>query len=47
LYYTRIVILNADGSSARMPSANLAIWGAVETITEAEEMTQMMRAYQR
>lgn len=47
LYYTRIVILNDDGSSARMPSANLAVWGAIETITEAEEMTQMMRAYQR
>ena len=47
LYYTRIVILNADDSTARMPSANLAIWGAIETITEAEEMTQMMRAYQR
>ena len=47
LYYTRIVIMNDDGSSARIPSANLAIWGAIETITEAEEMTQMMRAYQR
>lgn len=47
LYYTRIVILNEDDSSARMPSANLAVWGAIETITEAEEMTNMMRAYQR
>lgn len=47
LYYTRIVILNADDSAARMPSANLAVWGAIETITEAEEMTNMMRAYQR
>lgn len=47
LYYTRIVILNDDGSSAKIPSANLAIWGAISNITEAEEMTQMMRAYQR
>ena len=47
LYYTRIVILNDNGTSMKMPSANLAIWGAIETITEAEEMTQMMRAYQR
>lgn len=47
LYYTRVVILNESTSSARVPSANLAVWGAVETITEAEEMTQMMRAYQR
>lgn len=47
LYYTRIAIANAEATAINIPSANLAVWGAVAPITEAEEMTSMMRAYQR
>lgn len=47
LYYTRICIADAEATAINIPSANLAVWGAVSSITEAQEMTAMMRAYQR
>lgn len=47
LYYTRIFILDDNATSITIPSANLVIWGSMKDITVAEEMTSMMRAYQR
>lgn len=47
LYYTRLVITNDESTPVNIPSANLAVWGGIESITESEEMTSMMRAYQR
>lgn len=46
-YYTRVVITNSDGNGTIAPSANLAIWGEIISLTEGQELTQLSRMVQR
>ena len=47
IWWTRLVRTFADGDTVIMPSANLVLHADAIAMTEAQELTQMMRAVQR
>jgi len=47
IWWTRVVRTFSTGDTVIMPSANLVLHAEAENLTEAQELTQMMRAVQR
>ena len=47
LYWTRLIISDADGTGVNGASANLVVNGEVVELSTSREVSQMMRAGQR
>lgn len=47
LWWTRVIRTMADGDTVIAPSTNLVVYADAIALTEAQELTQMMRAVQR